>query len=292
MIFPVTQVAEKRKKFIKDLKSGNILRFVGSFSPLVSRIIEETGFEGLYVSGAVISSDLALPDLEVITLSDLVGRGAACIQNSRLPGLADADTGFGGTLGIARTVQELQRVGFCGLHLEDQKSPKRCGHLENKQLISTQDMQQKITIALKAKKDPNFLIAARTDARGVEGLDSAIHRAKVYQDAGAEAIFPEALVDRQEFEKFRQAVNVPLIANMTEFGKSDLISAKDLESLGYNMVLYPVTVWRLALQAVQQGLQCLHSDGHQKQLLDKMLTRKQLYQLLRYVEYEKWLDES
>ncbi len=291
-MFPVAHIAEKRKKFIKDLKSGNILRFVGSFSPLVSRLIEEAGFEGLYISGAVLSSDLVLPDLELITLSELVGRGSVCVQNSQLPGLADADTGFGGILNIARTVQELQRAGFCGLHLEDQKSPKRCGHLENKQLISIQDMQQKITVALKAKEDPNFLIAARTDARGVEGLSHAINRAKAYQDAGAEAIFPEALINQQEFEKFRQAVKVPLIANMTEFGKSNLISAKDLESLGYNVVLYPVTVWRLALQAVQQGLKCLHSEGHQKQLLDKMLTRKQLYQLLRYTEYEKWPGES
>ena len=282
---------EKRKKFIQDLGSGRLLRFVGSFSPLVSRMIEEAGFEGVYVSGAVLSSDLALPDLELITLSELVARGGVCIQSTKLPGFADADTGFGGALNVVRTVRELEKAGFCGLHLEDQKSPKRCGHLDHKELVSVSVMQKKITRALDARSDSHFLIAARTDARGVEGLDKAIDRAKAYQDAGAGAIFPEALIGWREFEAFRKGLSLPLIANMTEFGKSDLISCQDLQNLGYNMVLYPVSLWRLALKAAEQGLQQLHKEGHQKDLLDKMLGREELYRLLKYTEYEKHLKD-
>ena len=264
------------------------MRFAGSFSPLVSRIIEEQkSFDGIYVSGAVISSDLALPDLELFGLSELVERGGKIVRSSALPGLADADTGFGGVLNIAQTVQQIEQAGFCGLHLEDQASPKKCGHLDNKKLIDIKEMQEKIKVAVEAKKDSNFLVLIRTDARGVEGLDGAIKRARDYVSAGAEAIFPEALETEEEFERFRQVVDVPLVANMTEFGKSELLSASRLEQLGYNMVLYPVTVWRLALKAVEQGLKSIASEGDQKKLLDQMLTRQELYELLKYSEYVK-----
>ena len=291
MIFSIPDITKKRQKFREDLKSGKILRFVGSFSPLISRLIEKKGFEGIYVSGAIISSDLAVPDIELITLSELADRGSFLVQNQVLPGLVDADTGFGGTLNVARTVQKLEQAGFCGLHIEDQKSPKRCGHLNNKKLINIKEMQKKIEVALKAKTDSSFMIAARTDARGVEGIEGAIKRAKAYIEAGAEAIFPEALETREEFQKFRQAVTVPLIANMTEFGKSELISTKSLQQIGYNIVLYPVTSWRLALKAVAKGLETLHTQGNQKELLNKMLTRKELYHLLEYDEYVKWDKE-
>ena len=296
MIFSIPEVSQKRKKFREDLKKGNILRFVGSFSPLVSRLIENQGFEGIYVSGAVISSDLTLPDLELINLSQLTGRGSLIVQSSHLPGLADADTGFGSRLNIGHTVMQLRKAGFCGLHLEDQQSPKKCGHLDNKKLISVNEMKEKIRIALEVKEDPDFLIAIRTDARGVEGLDGAIKRAKAYVSSGAEAIFPEALKTEQEFEKFREALNVPLIANMTEFGKSELISSKRLEQIGYNIILYPVTTWRLALKAVTEGLKQVHLEGHQRNLLNKMQTRKELYHLLEYEKYaqlnEKKNDEN
>ena len=292
MVFSVSDIKSKRQKFRNDLTNGKILRFVGSFSPLISRLIEKQGFEGIYVSGAVISSDLVLPDLELFTLSELVERGSALVQQSSLPGLVDADTGFGGLLNVARTVQKLEQAGFCALHLEDQKSPKRCGHLDNKKLIDIKEMQKKIQIALKAKRDNSFLISARTDARGGEGLDKAIKRAKAYVEAGAEAIFPEALETEEEFKKFREAINVPLIANMTEFGKSELLSSKTLEQIGYNIILYPVTVWRWALKAVKKGLNQLATDKHQKRLLDEMLTRKELYELLNYEEYSKWDQET
>ncbi len=287
----MSQISDKRKHFKQQLKQGRCLRFVGSFSPLVSRLIEERGFEGVYVSGAVLSSDLNLPDLELNTLSEVVDRGGSIAGGSTLPALVDADTGFGGSLlNVARTTAELEMAGFCGLHLEDQKSPKKCGHLDNKELISVKQMQSKITTALKARQDPAFLIAIRTDARGVEGLNASIDRAKAYQDAGAEAIFPEALSDKKELEQFRKAIPLPLIANMTEFGKTTLLSVQELEQLGYNMVLYPVSVWRLALKAVSDGLSELNKTGHQKNLLHKMLTRKKLYELLKYSEYEKALD--
>ena len=291
MVFSVSDISKKRQKFRKDLIGGKILRFVGSFSPLVSRIIEEQGFEGVYVSGAVISSDLTLPDVELVTLSELINRGSSLVQGSSLPGLVDADTGFGGVLNVARTVQKLESAGFCGLHIEDQKSPKRCGHLDNKKLINIKEMQRKIEVAIKAKTDSSFLIATRTDARGVEGLEAAIERGKAYVAAGAEAIFPEALETEKEFKRFREAVDVPLIANMTEFGKSELLSTKTLEEIGYNIVLYPVTSWRWALKAVEKGLRQLSSKGHQKDLLNEMLTRKELYELLKYDEYVKWDEE-
>ena len=291
MIFSIPDVSKKRQKFRKDLKSGKTLRFMGSFSPLISRLIEKQNFEGIYVSGAVISSDLALPDVELITLSELVQRGATLVQNSVLPGLVDADTGFGGILNIARTVQTLEQAGFCGLHIEDQKSPKRCGHLNNKKLISTNEMQKKMEVALKARSDTSFLIAARTDARGGEGIEAAIKRAKAYIEAGAEAIFPEALETEEEFQKFRQAIEVPLIANMTEFGKSELLSVTTLQKMAYNIILYPVTAWRMALKAVEVGLKEISTHGHQKDLLNKMLTRTELYELLQYNEYSEWNKE-
>ncbi len=288
MIFSIPDVNKKRLKFRKDLKSGKLLRFVGSFSPLVSCLIEKQGFEGVYVSGAVISSDLGLPDVELVTLSELEERGSVLVQQVTLPGLVDADTGFGGTLNVARTVQKLEQAGFCGLHIEDQQSPKKCGHLNNKKLIDIKEMQKKIESALKVRIDSSFLISIRTDARAGEGLDKAIERAKAYISAGAEAVFPEALKTKAEFEKFREKVNVPLIANMTEFGKSELLSTKELEDIGYNIVLYPVTVWRLALKAVEEGLMDIKAKGHQKDLIKKMFTRHQLYELLRYDEYSKW----
>lgn len=291
MVFSVSDISAKRKQFRKSLTSKKALRFVGSFSPLVSRLIEEQGFEGIYVSGAVISSDLSLPDVEMVTVSELLQRGSTLVKNSFLPGLVDADTGFGGPLNLARTVQQIEQAGFCGLHIEDQTSPKRCGHLNNKKLVSIGKMQKKVEIAIKAKTDSSFLVAARTDARGVEDLNGAIKRAKAYVEAGAEAIFPEALETVDEFKKMREAISVPLIANMTEFGKSELLSYKELEKIGYNIILYPVTSWRWALKAVQKGLKQLASQGHQKDLLGEMFTRKELYNLLKYNEYVEW-DED
>lgn len=291
MLFEKTSPLDKRKAFRAALKSGKLLRFPGAFSPLVAMMIERQQFDGVYISGAVLSNDLGYPDIGFTTLSEVSTRGRAIARVTSLPTLIDADTGFGETLNVARTIQELEDAGISGCHLEDQTNPKRCGHLDNKQLVPQKDMVHKIRSAAQARKDSNFVIMARTDAKGVEGLDAAIERAKAYVGAGADMIFPEALSTPQEFEKFRKAISVPLLANMTEFGKSDLLSAKELQSLGYNLVIYPVTTLRLAMKAVENGLKAIQTEGSQKNVVNQMQTRKELYDLLRYEDYND-LDQS
>ena len=280
--------AQKRKDFRAALKSGKLLRFPGAFSPLVAKAIERHGFDGVYVSCAALSADLGLPDIGLTTLSEVSARGGAIARVTDLPALIDADTGFGEALNAARTIQTLEDAGLCGCHLEDQVNPKRCGHLDNKSLVATQTMVEKIRAAAEAPRDKNFLIMARTDARASEGLDGAIARAKAYIDAGADAIFPEALADESEFAKFRKAVKVPLLANMTEFGKSKLLTAKQLSDLGINIVIYPVTTLRLAMKAIEDGLAVIKSEGSQESLVKKMQTRAELYELLDYEGYAKF----
>jgi methylisocitrate lyase len=288
MLFPETSPAEKRAAFAAALKSGKLLRFPGAFSPLVAMLIERLGFDGVYISGAVLSNDLGLPDVGLTTLSEVSQRGRAIARVTRLPSIIDADTGFGEPMSAARTIQELEEAGLCACHLEDQVNPKRCGHLDNKGLVDTETMVRKIHAAASAKRDPNFIVIARTDARASEGLDAAIARAKAYVDAGAQMIFPEALGDEREFEQFRKAIAVPLLANMTEFGKSKLLSADQLQSLGYNVVIYPVTSLRLAMKAVEDGLTQIRDEGTQQNVLDKMQTRSELYDLIRYEAYNQF----
>jgi methylisocitrate lyase len=280
--------AQKRKDFCAVLKSGKLLRFPGAFSPLVAMSIERHGFDGVYVSGAALSADLGLPDIGLTTLSEVSARGGAIAEATRLPALIDADTGFGEALNVARTIQTLENAGLCGCHLEDQINPKRCGHLDNKSLVTTQAMVEKIRAAAAARRDKNFLIMARTDARASEGLNGSIARARAYIDAGADAIFPEALADAGEFEKFRGAIKVPLLANMTEFGKSKLPQARQLSSLGINIVIYPVTTLRLAMKAIEDGLATIKSEGTQESLVKRMQTRAELYELLGYARYAKF----
>jgi methylisocitrate lyase len=255
---------------------------------LVSPLIERHGFEGVYISGAVLSADLALPDVGLTTLSEVAQRGCAIARVTSLPAVIDADTGFGEPLNAARAVQEFEELGLCGCHLEDQLNPKRCGHLDHKSLVPTADMVKKLRAATAARRDANFVIIARTDARESEGLAGAIERAKAYVDAGADMIFPEALHDESEFEQFRKAVNVPLLANMTEFGKSKLLSAQQLADLGVNLVIYPVTSLRLAMKAVERGLAVLKTEGTQASLLDEMQTRAELYELIQYEKYAQF----
>ncbi len=286
--FNKKSAAEKRAELRAALKSGRLLRFPGAFSPLVAMVIERRGFEGVYVSGAALSADLGLPDIGLTTLDEVAGRGAAVARMTGLPAIIDADTGFGGTLNAARTVQTLEAAGLCGCHFEDQQNPKRCGHLDGKSLVSAAEMAQKIRAAVSARRDGNYLIIARTDARAIEGLDGAIARAKAYVDAGADMIFPEALADEGEFERVRKAVSVPLLANMTEFGKSKLLTTKQLAGLGINVVIYPVTTLRLAMKAIEEGLAVVHAEGTQSSLIDRMQTRAELYELLRYEDYAQF----
>lgn len=288
MLQSTKPAAEKRKDFRAALASGNLQRMPGAFSPLVAMAIQKHGFEGVYVSGAALSADLGLPDIGLTTLSEIAARGGAIARATDLPALIDADTGFGEALNMARTINTLEDAGLCGCHLEDQVNPKRCGHLDGKSLVTAQVMGEKVRAAVGARRDKNFLIMARTDARAVEGLDGAIARAKAYVDAGADAIFAEALADESEFQKFREAIQVPLLANMTEFGKSKLLTAKQLSDLGFNIVIYPVTTLRLAMKAIEEGLATIKSDGTQASVVSQMQTRAELYELIRYQDYEQF----
>ncbi|MBC7743346.1 MAG: methylisocitrate lyase [Bdellovibrionaceae bacterium] len=289
MLFPEITAAEKRKNFREQLKTGKLLQFPGSFSPLVSMLIEKKNFDGIYISGSVLSNDLGYPDIGLTTLTEVAQRGRQIARTTSLPALIDADTGFGEPMSVTRTIQEFIELGLAGCHLEDQLNPKRCGHLDNKSLISTSDMTKKIKAAVNGKKlDSNFLIIARTDGRASEGIDKAIDRAKAYVDAGAEMIFPEALQNEKEFEAMRKAIQVPLLANMTEFGKGRLYTAQELTNFGYNLVIYPVTTLRLAMGAVEKGLDIITRDGTQEKAVELMQTRQQLYDLTRYEEYNEF----
>ncbi len=279
---------EKRVDLNNKLRSNKILRVPGAFNPLTAKLIEEIGFDAVYVSGGVMSNDLGYPDIGLTTLKDVSNRSNQIAWVTNLPTIVDIDTGF---KSCAETIETLENYGISAVHLEDQIERKRCGHLENKQLISTQQMIKKIKDCVNAKKDKNFKIIARSDAKSVEGLDKMIDRCKSYIDAGAEIIFPEALKDENEFEKVRKSLSSYLLANMTEFGKSKLLDYKELENLGYNIVLYPVTTQRLAMKNVEDGLRAIFTDGHQNNIIDKMQTRKRLYDLVDYEKYNS-LDEK
>jgi methylisocitrate lyase len=259
----------------------------GVFNALVARMAERLGFRALYLSGAALSASTGVPDVGLLGLAEFVEEARRLTAASSLPLLCDADTGFGEALNVERTVRQLEAAGAAGLHLEDQQLPKRCGHLSGKQLISAQDMAAKIRAATAARRDQDFVIIARTDARGVTGFDDAVARARLYLDAGADAIFPEALESEQEFAAFARTVRAPLLANLTEFGKGPLLDFATLAALGYRMVLYPVTALRSALRAAQETLADILTKGHQRDRLPHMLSRAELYELLGYAGYEE-----
>jgi methylisocitrate lyase len=285
MLHSAVSPAEKRAAFRAGLAAGKLLRFPGAFSPLSAMLIARHGFEGVYVSGAVISADLGLPDIGLTTLTEVSGRAGQIARVTGLPSLVDADTGFGEPLNAARAVQVLEDAGVAGMHVEDQVNPKRCGHLDGKDVVDRDTAVRRIKAAVAARREPGFVIAARTDAAAVAGIDEAIERAKAYADAGADLIFPEALGDEAGFERFRAAIDTPILANMTEFGKSRLLPAATLESLGINVVIYPVTLLRLAMGAADAGLAEIAGRGTQEGLLDRMQHRRDLYDLLDYEAY-------
>ncbi|MFD9264280.1 methylisocitrate lyase [Streptomyces goshikiensis] len=286
MLHTRTTPAARRRALRERLASGRLLRMPGAINPYSARLIQEAGFEAVYLSGAVLAADLALPDIGLTTSAEVAARAQQVTRVTDLPVLVDADTGFGEPMNAARTLQLMEDAGLAGLHLEDQVNPKRCGHLDGKGVVPREEMVRRLRAAVDARRDPDFLLMARTDARAVEGLAAAIDRAKAYVDAGAEAIFPEALADEAEFEAFRQAVDVPLLANMTEFGKGRLLDARTLENLGYNIALYPVTLFRLAMGAIEDGLRTLAAEGTQESLLPRMQTRSRLYEVLGYEDYD------
>lgn len=260
----------------------------GVFNALVGRMAERLGFQAVYLSGAALSASLALPDVGLATLTEFVETARSIAAATRLPLLCDADTGFGEALNVERTVQLFESAGAAGIHLEDQQMPKRCGHLSGKQLVDAEVMAAKVRAAVAARRDADFVIIARTDAHGVAGFDEAVRRARLYVAAGADAIFPEALESRDEFAAFARALApAPLLANMTEFGRSPSLDFADLAALGYRMVLYPVTTLRVALRAAQEVLADLLAKGHQRDHQERMLTRAELYELLDYAAYEE-----
>lgn len=258
----------------------------GVFNALVARMAERLGFEAIYLSGGALSACFGMPDVGLVTQSEFVEAARTITQATRLPLLSDADTGFGEALNVERTVRLFESAGVAGIHLEDQEMPKRCGHLSGKSLVTAEAMAAKIRAAAAARRDPSFVLIARTDARGVLGFEEAVRRARLYLEAGADAIFPEALETAEEFAAFAQAVPAPLLANMTEFGRSPNLDLASLGAMGYRMVLYPLTAFRVAMLAAQETLTRLREQGHQRDCLPRMLTRSALYDILGYADYE------
>ena len=264
------------------LNTKKIMRFPGAYNPLCAKLIAEIGFDGVYISGGVMSNDLGIPDIGLTTLNHVSYRAEQIAKVTDLPTIVDADTGF---KNCKETIETFEKKGLAGCHIEDQIAEKRCGHLDNKELISKEQMIKKIKDSVNARKDKNFLLIVRTDANAVEGLNKTLERIRAYEDAGADMIFPEAMKDEKEFEKVREATKGFLLANMTEFGKSKILDKKQLENLGYNLIIYPVTTQRLAMKNVEMGLKSIFENGHQNNIIDKMQTRKRLYELVEYDKY-------
>jgi methylisocitrate lyase len=290
MLGSTASASDKRRAFRAGLASGELMRLPGAFNPLSARLIERKGFEGVYISGAVLSADLGLPDIGLTTLTEVAGRGAQIARTTELPALIDADTGFGEPMNVARTIQMLEDAGVAGAHIEDQINPKRCGHLDGKAVVDEQTALRRIRAAVDARRDPDFLVMARTDIRAVEGLAAAIDRAKALVDAGADAIFPEALATLAEFEAMRRAVDVPILANMTEFGKSELFSVDQLRDVGVNIVIWPVSLLRIAMGAAERALEDLIDKGHLRDKVGEMQHRAELYDLIDYEQYNSFDD--
>lgn len=285
MLSTTTTPTARRRAFRAGLASDTLQVFPGAFTPLSVRLIQEKRFHGAYISGAVMAAELGLPDIGLTTLTEVAQRAHQISRMSDLPTLVDADTGFGEPMNVARTVHELEDAGVAGLHLEDQVNPKRCGHLDGKAVVDSETAVKRIRAAVDARRDNDLVIMARTDIRGVEDLDAAIDRAKALQDAGADAIFPEAMASLDEFAAMRAAVDVPLLANMTEFGKSALFTHQQLHDVGVNLVIHPVSLLRIAFGAIERGLDTLLADGTLDAEVPSMQTRGRLYELLDYEAY-------
>lgn len=284
--------SQTKPRRLRELIARGTIMLPGAFNALTALQVERAGFDAVYVSGASLAAARGLPDIGLMSMTEVVSDAKTIANAVTIPALADADTGYGEPLNVMRTVREFEQAGLAGIHLEDQESPKKCGHLPGKRVVSVSDMARKIGAAAEARRDPDFLIVARTDARAVEGLDAAVRRALAYVEAGADAVFPEALESAEEFRLFAQGlskkgVKAPLVANMTEFGKTPYLTVPEFESLGYRLVLFPVTALRIATKAVGAVLGELKALGTQQKSLDRMQTRRQLYDLLRYEEYEK-----
>src|SRR5205085_2715907 len=283
-----------KSKKLRELISTRALMLPGVPNAAMARQVERLGFDAVYISGAGMANSTAgVPDIGLLTLTEVVQLAGYVASAVDIPAIVDADTGFGGAENVARTVRELERAGLAGCHIEDQEFPKRCGHLAGKDLVDVEEMAGKIKAAVAARRDPDFMIIARTDARAVEDFDRTIDRAQHYLEAGADAIFPEALQSEEEFRDFAKEIDLPLLANMTEFGKSPLLSFQDLAELGYRIVIFPMSAFRVSMKASGEFLRALRKSGTQKEWIGEMQTRQELYELLDYDPMaEKWLRLS
>ncbi|MGC9131302.1 MAG: methylisocitrate lyase [Pyrobaculum sp.] len=271
----------------EELRRPGIVLVPGVFNALTALMAQQLGFRAVYVSGAAVTASMALPDLGLITLDEMVRAVKYIVDAVDIPVIVDADTGYGEALNVMRAVREFEAVGAAGIQLEDQVLPKKCGHLSGKAVVPPDEMAKKIRAAVEARRSPDFVIIARTDAVGVTGFEDAVERAQLYLEAGADVIFPEALRTEEEFREFARRIKAPLLANMTEFGVSPLIPAKRLEEFGYKFVIFPVTALRVAMHAIREVFRAIMNEGTQARWLDKMFTRKELYDLIKYYDYEK-----
>ena len=284
--------SQSKARRLRELIARHLVMMPGAFNALTAIQIEGAGFEAVYISGAGLAAARGLPDIGLLSMTEVASDAGTIANAVSIPALVDADTGYGPPLAVMRAVKEFEQRGLAAIQLEDQENPKKCGHLPGKRLVSTSEMAQKIGAAVEARQDPDFVIVARTDARAVEGLDASVRRAREYAHAGADAVFPEALESADEFRAFAQGlskegIKVPLVANMTEFGKTPYLTVREFEDLGYRIVLFPVTALRMATKAIETMLAELKALRTQQGLLNRMHTRQQLYDLLRYSDYEK-----
>jgi methylisocitrate lyase len=276
---------------LRELIAQRAIMLPGVPNAAIARQVERTGFDAVYISGAGMANATAgVPDIGLLTLTEVAQLAGYIAKAVKIPAIVDADTGFGGAENVVRTIRELESAGLAGCHIEDQEFPKRCGHLAGKSIVDVDEMVGKIKAAVRARRDPDFMIIARTDARAVEGFNRAVERAGEYVAAGADAIFPEALQSLEEFRDFVKEIDASLLANMTEFGKSPLLSFRDLLELGYRMVIFPMSAFRVAMKASEKFLRALKKSGTQKDWIDEMHTRQELYELLDYDPVaEEWL---
>jgi methylisocitrate lyase len=286
MLYEKKSATEKRQGLRSKLAQGEILQFPGAFNPLSARLIEKQDFDGVYISGAVMSAELGLPDIGLTTLTEVRARAEQISRMTKLPTLVDADTGFGEAMNLARTVQELEAAGVSAIHIEDQVNPKRCGHLDGKAVVDQSTAIQRISAAVNARIDESLLVVARTDMRATDGLEAAIERMRDLEEAGADLLFPEALTSLEEYRIVKSATRVPILANMTEFGKTELFTKSQLAEVGVGIIIYPVTLLRAAMGAAERTLMAIKRDGTQVSEVEDMQTRVELYKLLDYENYE------
>lgn len=286
MLYATRTSQEKRQDLRAMLAGDTIVRLPGAFNALSARLIERKGMDGVYVSGSVLAAGRGLPDIGLTTMTDVAAQSGAIARMTDLPTIVDADTGFGESMNAALTIQELEEAGVAGAHIEDQVNPKRCGHLDGKETVDDETAVRRIRAAVQGRRDPNFLIIARTDMRAVAGLGATIDRAQLLIEAGADAVFPEALRTLDEFEQVATAIDRPILANMTEFGKSQLFTTSQLHDAGVRMVIWPVSLLRLAMKAAERGLDALLEHEHLTGQLDAMQHRSELYDLIDYRSYE------